>query len=125
MWSQKCDAYDDEPIGSVGKFDSVGRNTAVGSELAEAVTYWMKESDHYDHNSDHCEQPHQCDSYKQIVQAETAYVGCGYSRCEGVGYPNEKLITCFYSPAVRSGQPYTDGTNGRCKNPNKIEGSRK
>ncbi|RTG82759.1 uncharacterized protein DC041_0011595 [Schistosoma bovis] len=85
----------------------------------------MKESDHYDHNSDHCEQPHQCDSYKQIVQAETAYVGCGYSRCEGVGYPNEKLITCFYSPAVRSGQPYTDGTNGRCKNPNKIEGSRK
>ncbi|VDP54523.1 unnamed protein product [Schistosoma curassoni] len=115
-WSQKCDAYDEEPIGSVGKFDSVGRNTAVISELAEAVTYWMEESDHYDHKSDQCEIPHQCDSYKQIVQAETAYVGCGYTRCPGYEYPANMLTACFYSPAVIKRQPYTDEKKCGCKN---------
>ncbi|VDP26616.1 unnamed protein product [Schistosoma margrebowiei] len=115
-WSQKCDAYDEEPVGSVGKFDSVGRNTAISSEMAEAVTYWMEESVHYDHKSDHCKPPHQCDSYKQIVQAETAYVGCGYTECPGYEFPANKLIACFYSPAVIKRQPYTDENNCGCKN---------
>ncbi|CAH8621191.1 unnamed protein product [Schistosoma haematobium] len=125
MWSDNCDVHDKKPTRKVGLFDSVGQNIAVQSELAGAVTYWMKESDHYDHKSDHCEPPHQCDSYKQIVQSDTAYVGCGYNKCSGFVNPDEMLITCFYTPAVRSGQPYTDGTNGRCKNPNKVEGTRK
>ncbi|RTG82271.1 uncharacterized protein DC041_0010753 [Schistosoma bovis] len=103
-WSQKCDAYDEEPIGSVGKFDSVGRNTAVISELAEAVTYWMEESDHYDHNSDQCEPPHQCDSYKQNV--------CAYERRLATTFLS---FYCFYFRVIKR-QPYTDEKNCGCKN---------
>ncbi|KAH9581374.1 Glioma pathoproteinsis- protein 1 [Schistosoma haematobium] len=72
MWSDNCDVHDKKPTRKVGLFDSVGQNIAVQSELAGAVTYWMKESDHYDHKSDHCEPPHQCDSYKQV---------CEYTNC--------------------------------------------
>uniref|UniRef100_A0A3Q0KNE3 Venom allergen-like (VAL) 24 protein n=1 Tax=Schistosoma mansoni TaxID=6183 RepID=A0A3Q0KNE3_SCHMA len=113
-WSEKCNPFDEEPIGNVGKWDSVGRNSAIHSELAEAVAYWMKESNYYDHNSDLCEPSHHCNTYKQIVEAQTAYVGCGYTRCEEYEYPSNMLIACYYSPKVMSGPPYTDGTNGRC-----------
>ncbi|VDP75928.1 unnamed protein product [Schistosoma curassoni] len=99
MWSDNCDVHDKKPTRKVGLFDYVGQNIAVQSELAGAVTYWMKESDHYDHKSDHCEPLHQCDSYKQVVQSDTAYVGCGYTKCSGFVNPDEMLITCFYSPA--------------------------
>ncbi|VDP87215.1 unnamed protein product [Schistosoma mattheei] len=82
MWSENCDVHDKKATGKVGKFASVGQNIAVQSELAGAVTYWMKESDHYDHKSDHCEPQHQCDSYKQV--------------CEYINYVIEQNLKLHY-----------------------------
>uniref|UniRef100_A0A3Q0KR45 Venom allergen-like (VAL) 23 protein n=1 Tax=Schistosoma mansoni TaxID=6183 RepID=A0A3Q0KR45_SCHMA len=114
-WSKKCNPYEEEPIGNVGKWNSVGRNSVIQSELAGAVAYWMEESNIYKHNTDSCSSTFECNSYKQIVQAETAYVGCGFTRCRQYEYPSNMLIACYYSPKVKSGPPYTDATNRRCK----------
>ncbi|XP_018653267.1 venom allergen-like (VAL) 23 protein [Schistosoma mansoni] len=63
-----------EPIGNVGKWNSVGRNSVIQSELAGAVAYWMEESNIYKHNTDSCSSTFECNSYKQSKFSEFSSV---------------------------------------------------
>ncbi|XP_018653268.1 LOW QUALITY PROTEIN: venom allergen-like (VAL) 3 protein [Schistosoma mansoni] len=40
-WSKKCNPFEEEPIGNVGKWNSVGRNSVIQSELAEFPKCWI------------------------------------------------------------------------------------
>ncbi|CAH8633817.1 unnamed protein product [Schistosoma rodhaini] len=79
-WSKKCNPYEEEPIGNVGKWNSVGRNSVIQSELAGAVAYWMEESNIYKHNTDSCSSTFDCNSYKQEWDDELAAAAQSWSK---------------------------------------------
>nr|CAX73488.1 hypothetical protein [Schistosoma japonicum] len=108
-FADQCKKYVKQSVRSVGKWESVGQNAINVSEIADAVRLWTKEANYYNHSLDTCMAGHDCDSYKQMVQAETKHIGCGAKWCSDFKPPLKYLVVCNYSPAVRKGQPYKEG----------------
>ncbi|KAH8873905.1 Venom allergen 5 [Schistosoma japonicum] len=108
-FADQCKEYVKQSVRSVGKWESVGQNAIEVTEIADAVRLWTKEANYYNHSLDTCMAGHDCDSYKQMVQAETKHIGCGAKWCIDIQLPLNFLVVCNYSPAVRKGQPYKEG----------------
>ncbi|CAH8586073.1 unnamed protein product [Heterobilharzia americana] len=85
------------------------------SDIFSAVTEWMKQAKNYNHSTNRCLTGNSCDSYKRVISDQTTHIGCAYHKCENFGPWENNLVVCNYAPSLICGRPYTDGTNGRCK----------
>ena len=72
---------------------------------------------HYNIQTDMCKDSKQCDRYKQVVAAQTRWVGCAAVGCEKLYTDNgewhfSKLLVCKYAPTAHGGiirRPYFQG----------------
>nr|XP_026689905.1 uncharacterized protein LOC113474179 [Ciona intestinalis] len=118
-YTKKCE-YDDSDayINSSKKYPSVvrtiatsGSRSSFSSLLSRAIAGWTRQKNSYKYNTDSCWG--NCESYKQIITAQSYAVGCSITACERVKGPvlplPRNLIVCFYGPASTTGKPYISG----------------
>ncbi|XP_022331950.2 uncharacterized protein LOC111129782 [Crassostrea virginica] len=95
-------------------FADVGENihaTKTYDVLKEygVVSDWAKEGWNYRYSTNTCARP-PCDSYKQLVRAETEFVGCGQAECDFGTF-----TVCNYAPRGNPDEvPFRRG--GKCTN---------
>ncbi|CAH8614955.1 unnamed protein product [Heterobilharzia americana] len=78
QWSNMCAGYSNQVLERrVGKWNSVGQNVKVVSEIADAVALWEREGDYYNHTWNTCQDGHFCDNYKQLKLSLYAFAFTG------------------------------------------------
>ncbi|NXR30765.1 PI16 inhibitor, partial [Zosterops hypoxanthus] len=88
--------------------------TASTLDVKLAIEEWNKERKFYNLTTSRCVPGQTCDSYTQVVWAETTRVGCGQSSCKvvsGIDIDNAELLVCkYYPPGNRKNTlPYIEG----------------
>nr|CAH8865336.1 unnamed protein product [Trichobilharzia regenti] len=98
-WAQKCTNSRTTPTDRTNNTNkTVGQNVAISEDIGYAVMTWALESMNYNATTDTCRQPGRCDSYKNLAQSGTVYLGCGQRKCPNITTGREKLFVCNYSP---------------------------
>ncbi|CAH8587588.1 unnamed protein product [Heterobilharzia americana] len=85
------------------RWKSVGQNIAEVVNMKEATVKWKDGSRFYNLINDNCRQYKNytidCNSYKQIVNANTTHIGCAVNFCEHNTTNGKYMVVCNYAPA--------------------------
>ncbi|CAH8865155.1 unnamed protein product [Trichobilharzia szidati] len=84
------------------KWKSVGQNVAEVGEIQNAPVIWRDGSRYYDYKDDHCTKENDeyyCDSFKQMIFANTTHIGCGAHLCHEDVDSKKYIVVCNYAQA--------------------------
>nr|CAX78431.1 Peptidase inhibitor 16 precursor [Schistosoma japonicum] len=119
IWARQCINKTEELEGKrVGKWELVGQNIGLTTELYDVLNEWADGAYFYDHETNKCNNTELCNKYKRIVQRNTTHVGCAHHQCENFPERKKNIVVCNYAPSSTEDRPYVDGRKGRCKSNN-------
>ncbi|XP_072044086.1 C-type lectin domain family 18 member B-like [Amphiura filiformis] len=108
----------------------VGRNAYILQNCARAnlksgvsaTEFWHDQAQFYTYDNNSCTPGEHCVHYKQVVWADTSFVGCGRTFCSqllvsGQWWNKTILIVCAYGPGGNSELPFIKGERcSQCPN---------
>ncbi|NWR45477.1 PI16 inhibitor, partial [Regulus satrapa] len=98
--------------GDPGRYNLFAMAPTLDVKLA--IEEWNGARKFYNLTTSTCVPRQMCDSYTQVVWAETTRIGCGKSSCgkiDGMETENEQLFVCSYYPPgnMKGKKPYMEG----------------
>ncbi|XP_023237315.1 cysteine-rich secretory protein 2-like [Centruroides sculpturatus] len=113
-WADKC-IWTKGNLADPSLKEKMGQNLYQGSTRnpQDSMEYWTENSELYNFKRNFCRRPNQCQSYTQIIWAETRFVGCalkiGCWKYKEIKY----YVVCNYYPAGNTigHRPYEEGAS--------------